>query len=238
LESRIKHLNNHVIVCGFGRMGRLLVVSLMERKVPVVIIERDPQKTQRIEAIRQLYVVGDATEEETLERAGIDRAKHLVAVLTSDGDNVFVTLTARQMRPDLHIVARAEQLTSEPKIRRAGADAVISTQAIGAERIANILTRPRLVDFIEVAAKSVELEVDEFVVSAESPIAGRSLRESNIRQIADVMVVAIKRPDGRSAFNPGADEVVHANDTLVTIGPRGAVSRLEQQEIIRDTPVE
>ena len=233
LESRIKHLNNHVIICGFGRMGKLLVQRLIERGVPLVVVERDPQKCRRIEQLGQLYLVGDATEEDTLHRAGIGRAKHLVALLTSDGDNVFVTLTARQMRPELHIVARAEQLSSEAKILRAGADRVISTQAIGAERIANVLTRPQLVDLVDVASKSVELEVDEFVVSNDSPIAGKSLRESNIRQAADVMVVAIRGEDGSTRFNPGANEIVQPNDTLITIGPTGAVSCLEKMKISR-----
>jgi voltage-gated potassium channel len=235
LESRIRHLSNHVVICGFGRMGRLLAERLSERRVPIVVIEREQPKGRRLEELGLLYIVGDATEEEVLERAGIARASHLVAVLTSDADNVFVTLTARQMRPDLYIIARAEQLTSEPKIRRAGANRVLSTQAIGAERIANVITRPQLVDFVDVAAESLELEVDEFVVHPGSPLAGKSLRESNIRQTADVMVVAVKRPSGQIVFNPGATVVVDEGDRLVTIGPSGAVSRLREREIIRDT---
>ncbi len=234
LESRIKHLSHHVIICGFGRMGRLLTQHLIDRHVPLVVVEHDPQKCRLIEELGQLYIVGDASEEKTLEQAGIARAKSLVAVLASDADNVFVTLSARQMRPDLHIIARAEQLSSEPKLRRAGADRVISTQAIGAQWIANVLTRPHLVDFVDVAAQGVDLEMGEFVVSRSSPIAGKTLRESNIRQAADVMVVAIRRADGSTCFNPGAGEVLQPDDRLITIGPTGAVSRLEQMEIIRD----
>lgn len=231
LESRIKHLSNHVIVCGFGRMGRLLVQRLIERKVPLVVVEHDQQKCRRIEELGQLYLIGDATEEQTLEHAGIARAKSLVAVLTSDGDNVFVTLTARQMRPELQIISRAEQLSSESKIRRAGANRVISTQSIGAERIANVLTRPHLVDFVDVAAQGVDLEMGEFVVPGESPLAGKALRESNIRQAANVMVVAIRGGDGSTRFNPGAAEIVQPGDALITIGPTGAVSRLEEMRI-------
>jgi voltage-gated potassium channel len=237
LESRIKKLNNHVIICGFGRMGALLVKRLVERKVPVVIIEQDQKRLREIEEIDQLYVVGDATEEATLKRAGIDKAKSLVATLTNDAANVFVTLTARQMRPDLKIVARAEQFTAESKLKRAGADRVMSPQTIGAERIANVLTRPHIVDFVDVAAKGVELEMDEFVVSHDSWLAGKSLQDSNIRQAADVMVVAIVRPDGSTRFNPGADEVVRPNDTLITIGPAGTTSRLEKIDVIKDSSV-
>ncbi|MHC4795802.1 MAG: potassium channel family protein [Planctomycetota bacterium] len=235
LESRIKKLNNHSIVCGFGRMGELLVKRLIQRKVPVVIIEKDQKRLIDVEEIDQLYVVGDATEEATLKRAGIDTAKSLVAALTSDADNVFVTLTARQMRPDLQIVARAEQFTTESKLKRAGADRVMSPQTIGAERIANVLTRPYIVDFVDVAAKGVELEMDQFVVAQNSRLAGKSLRDSNIRQVADVMVIAIVRTDGSTRFNPGADEIVRPNDTLITIGPAGTTSRLEQIDVIKDS---
>ncbi|UCD28168.1 MAG: NAD-binding protein, partial [Planctomycetota bacterium] len=159
LESRIRKMSNHVIVCGFGRMGELLVKRLLERNIQVVVIEKDPKRVSDIEHTGQLYIAGDATEEIALQRAGIEHAKSLVTALTSDADNVFVTLTARQMRPDLYIVARAEQFTTEPKLKRAGANRVMSPQTIGAERIANILTRPHLVDFVDVAAKGVELEM-------------------------------------------------------------------------------
>jgi len=238
LESRIQKLNKHVIVCGFGRMGELLVKRLIQRHVPVVVIEKDQLRLRDVEEIDQLYVMGDATEEATLSKAGIDKAKSLVAALTSDADNVFVTLTARQMRPDLHVVARAEQFSSESKLKRAGADRVMSPQTIGAERIANVLTRPHIVDFVDVAAKGVELEMDEFVVPENSWLAGKSLLESNIRRAAEVMVVAIVRPDGSTCFNPGANEIVRPNDTLISIGSAGASSRLAKMDIIDENDSE
>lgn len=231
LESRIKHLTNHVIVCGFGRMGRLVVQRLMERHVPLVVVEHDAQACRLIEELGQLYVIADASEESALEKAGIEHARALVTVLASDADNVFVALSARQLNPGIKIIARAEQMSSVSKLSRAGADRVISTQAIGAERIVNVLTRPHLVDFVDVAARGVELEMGEFVVSPSSPIAGKTLLESNIRQAADVMVVAIRREDGTTRFNPGASEIMEPKDTLITIGPLGAVSRLEALEI-------
>jgi len=234
MEARIKHLDKHVIICGFGRMGQQLAKTLAERQVPVVVIERDERLAQTIEALDQLDIIGDATEESSLERAGIERARGLVAALGSDADNVFVTLSAREMRPDLHIVARAEQFSAEPKLRRAGANRVISPQAIGAERIANILTQPHVVDFVEMAAKGVELEMESIPIAGDSPLAGKSLRESDIRSKAEVMVVAIKRPDGTTQFNPGAHERVQPNDTLITIGPAGAAHRLAKMRLITD----
>jgi voltage-gated potassium channel len=238
VEARIKQLEAHVIVCGFGRMGRLLVQRLSEENLPMVIVEKDPEARSALEKLEQLYVIGDATEEDTLERAGISKAQSLVAVLASDADNVFVTLTARQMRKDLNIVARAEQFSSIPKLRHAGANRVMSPQAIGAERIANIITRPHIVDFVDVAAKGVDLEMDEFTVSQDSPLAGKSLREANIRQTAEVMVVAIMRSDGSTTFNPAAEEVVRPQDTLITIGPAGATQRLAKMELISDEKAE
>lgn len=234
LESRIKLMKGHTIVCGLGRMGMLLVKQLREARVPVVVIERDLQVCRQAEELELTYVVGDATDEDALERAGIARAKSLVTVLRSDADNVFATLTARGMRPDMFIVARAEQFSAEPKLRRAGANRVISPQAIGAERIANVLTRPHLVDFVEVAAKGLDFEMDAVDISASSPVAGQTLRQANLRATANVMVVAIRKPDGETRFNPPADEVLSPKDTLITIGPAGAAARLADMRMIAE----
>jgi len=233
LESKIKSMDNHTIICGLGRVGTMLARHLTDRHVPVVIIEKKPEQCRLAEELRLLYIQGDATDEDALRKAGIERAKNLVAVLRSDAENVFITLTARQMRPNLFIVARAELSSAEPKLRHAGADRVISPQAIGAERIVNILTHPLLVDFVDVVAKGMEFEMDAVVVASDSPIAGQTLREADIRATADVMVVAIRRPDGTIRFNPGANERIMADDTLITIGPSGAAARLSNLQIIR-----
>ena len=238
VETRIKALKNHVVVCGYGRMGQMLVHHLLSRKIPLVVVESDPSHAQLAAEMKQPYVLGDATDETSLEKAGIERARQLVAVLRSDADNVFVTLTARQMNPDLYIVARAEQMSAEPKLRHAGANRVVSPQAIGAERIANVLTRPSVVDLMEMTSRGVELEVDEFRVPGDSPIAGKTLGEANIRQAANVSVVVIKSADGSARYNPGASEVIHANDTLILIGRTGAASRLEELRIVEQAPAE
>jgi len=238
LESRISKLDGHAIVCGFGRVGRQVVELLIERDVPIVVVEKELSQSREVEQIHQLYIVGDATEEHTLERAGIGQAKYLVAVLASDADNVFVTLSAREVRPDIYIVARAEQPASQVKLRRAGANRVILPQKIGAERIANLLTRPHLVDFVDVAAKGVELEMDEFLVTSNSPMAGKSLREVDIRRTANVMVIAIKSGDGSTRFNPAADEVLRPDDTLIMIGPAGAAARLAKMQRLEQAPEE
>ncbi|MBN1491562.1 MAG: potassium channel protein [Phycisphaerae bacterium] len=227
LHAQINQLTGHIIVCGFGRMGSLLVKELQGRRVPVVVVENDPLRTREVEQVKGLYVLGDAAEEMTLKEAGIARAKGLVTVLPHDSDNVFVALTARGLRNDLIIVARAEQHASESKLRRAGANRVISTQVIGATRIANVLTRPHVVDFQDVTAKGVDLEMDEFVIPPTSSICGKTLREAQLRRHANVMVVAIRHVDGRTTFNPGADATLRAEDTIITIGPAGSSSKLK-----------
>ena len=153
-------MEGHTIICGLGRMGTMLARQLGERHVPMVIIEKDPEQCRLAEELRLLYIVGDATDEEMLRKAGIERAKNLVAALKSDAENVFTTLTAREMQPELFIVARAEQFSAEPKLRRAGANRVISPQAIGAERIvlARLEPRAELVDLLDTAQRVVGID--------------------------------------------------------------------------------
>lgn len=227
LQSKIRQLRGHVIIGGYGRMGQLIAKELTSQGLKTVVIESNPQKTSSLDEQGLLYVLGDASEEESLLGAGVERAKALVTVLPHDADNVYAVLTARGLRSDLFIIARAEQGATEAKLRRAGADKVISPHAIGARRISNILTRPHVVDFVDVAARGVELEMDEYIVAADSPICGKTLRESNLRQRVNVMVVAIKRADGSTVFNPGPNEVILESDILILIGPAGASSQLE-----------
>lgn len=226
LLNRIQQIHGHVIVCGYGRMGRLIANDLKQRGRSVVVIEQDPERTSQMEEQGLLYILGDATEEEILVQAGVMRARGLVAVLPHDADNVYVTLTARGLRADLHIVTRAEQPGSEGKLQRAGADRVVSPHVSGATLICNMLTRPNVTDFFQVAAKGVDLEVDEVVVGDDSPVCDKSLRELELRQVAGVMVVAVKRSDGHTIYNPGPDEVIRCQDTLILIGPAGASAKL------------
>ncbi len=160
--------------------------------------------------------------------AGITRAKTLVATLPRDSDNVYVALTARGLREDLFVIARAESTATEGKLLRAGADRVVCPQVIGAYRISSLVTRPNVVDFVDVAAKGIEFEIDEYCIGADSVLVGKSLRDSTLRQKVDAIVVAIKRVDGQTAFNPSPEEVVQVGDTLILIGRLNTSSRLAQ----------
>jgi len=227
VQAKIDQLEGHVVLCGFGRMGSLAADKLKQAGAQVVVVETKKALRSDLEDAELLYVIDDATEEATLKSAGLMRAASLVAALPTDADNVFVTLTARGLRPDLHIVARAEQSATEIKLRRAGADRVICPQIIGATRIADVLTRPNVVDFFEVAARGVDLELEEYRVGPQSALQDRTLRESNVRQRTGAMVVAIKRADGTSRFNPDPDEVIRRGDLLILIGRTGSSSRLD-----------
>jgi len=224
LESKIKAMRNHYIVCGYGRMGHLICDDLDRAGAPFVAIDNSEQQTSLLEEKGYLYILGDASDEKTLQRAGIDRAKGLVAVLGNDAHNVYVTLTAKGLNPDLMIVSRAESQATENKLRMAGADRVVCPHQIGAFRITNLLLRPAIVEFADVAAKGVELEIDEVVVADDSPFAGKALQDSKLRERAGAMVVAIKRSDGTVVYSPTAETILSVGDSLITIGQPGRIA--------------
>ncbi|NOX58119.1 MAG: potassium channel protein [Planctomycetes bacterium] len=229
MKDKIAKLSGHTIVCGFGRMGSQVARDLTKEHADCVVIDR--ASNDKLDTRDILHVQGDATDDDVLQEAGITRANALVACLASDADNVYVTLTARGLAPNIKIIARAEQTSTEPKLERAGANAVISPQIIGANKMVGILRRPHVVDFTDMATKGVDVEVAQYQVDATSTLVGKALKDSHLRQKADVMVVAIKRRDGVQVFGPGPDEVIHDQDQLVLIGRSGMADRLERLRI-------
>ena len=229
LEKEIARLKEHFIICGYGRMGRLICRELSSNQVSFMVIENDDKTIEQLSEDGFLYLKGDATEEEMLLKAGIDRAKGLVAVVSSDAHNLFITMTARQLNPKLHILARAEEEASERKLVRAGANRVVSPYIIGAQHLAQAILRPAVIDFIELATKSqsMELFMEELPVAADSSLVGKNLRESGLRQNLGLMVVAIEKASGQMIFNPGADLVLEEGDQLVTLGEKKALKGLE-----------
>ncbi|MCB2186595.1 MAG: NAD-binding protein [Deltaproteobacteria bacterium] len=228
LQRHIRDLKNHYIICGYGRIGSLVDQMLKEVGVQTVVIEKNETVMRRLEAEGTLYVLGEATEDESLMAAGIERARGLVATVSSDADNVYIVLSARGINPNLFIIARAVEPGGERKLKRAGANKVVSPYFIGARRIAQMLLRPSVADFIDLTFHSTDmaLQMEELVVRAEAELAGKSLKDSGIRQKLDVIVLAVKKPDGKMLFNPPADTVVEAQDTLIALGPRASMSKL------------
>lgn len=227
MKTEIERLEGHVIICGYGRMGAQVASQLQAEGVPFVAVDMEEGPLHDLEEHGVLFVVGDATEDGVLLDAGLMRARALVASLASDANNVYVTLTARGLCPKLRIITRAEQASAEAKLRRAGADDVISPQLIGANKIAHMLCKPHVVELVDMAAKGVDIEIAQYEVAGESQLVGKPLRDSGIRERAGMMVVAIKRADNRQIFSPGPEEQIQTGDRLILLGRGGLSERLD-----------
>jgi voltage-gated potassium channel len=229
LRGRVRALSEHYILCGFGRVGREIAHEIVAAKHAIVVI--DVNDASLDEAARQNYPIvrGNAADIEVLRQAGIERARGLAVATDSDADNVYVTLSARVLRPDLFIIARANADDSEAKLRLAGASRVISPYHIGGKRMANLALRPTVVDFIETVlqAGNADLLLEEFTIPATSACIGKTLRQF-VAPAADATVLAIKRAD-HMTFRPPEDTLLQAGDDIVAAGPSEAIAKLEQQ---------
>ena len=228
VQKQISELKNHFIVCGFGRIGRIMSEELAADDIDFVVIEQDPAIIEKIESKNYLFLEMDATSEEALLKAGIMKANGIVTALRSDANNVFITLTAKGLRPDIYILARASHENNEDKLTRAGASRVVSPHLIGGRRMAQILKRPTVVDFIDIATmgSSLGLMMEEAVIGNGSGLAGKNLVDSNLRKDFGVIIVAIKKMDGNMIFNPVPSETLEAGDVIVVIGKREDLKRM------------
>lgn len=229
LLKHIKKLQSHYIICGFGRIGEIIARQLKEAGVPLVVVENNPDLVPRLEESGYYFVNGDATREEVLVEAGIERARGLVAVVSSDAGNVYITLTARSLNPKLFIVARGEEIASRDKLLRAGADKVEVPYEMGGGKMVHTILRPTVVTFMELAMQEgVDWSMEEIAVGGTSPLQGLPLKDSGIRQKLDLIVVAIKRADGTMLFNPTMESPILAGDTLIVLGLRKNLETLEE----------
>ena len=229
LDKKINRLKNHYIVCGYGRIGRVLSNILRKKPLDIVIIEKDPELVQAMDKDNVLYISGEATDEATLIKAGVKRAKALIAVLGSDTDNVFLVLTAKQLKPDLFVIARATLNESKPKLQAAGADKVESPNEIGAMNMAYRILRPTITSFLDFALdyKSNDIEMEEMPVSPSSDLVNVMLKDSRIRQEYNLIIIAIKKSDGSMLFNPSFEAIIEPGDTVVAIGENKNLQKLE-----------
>jgi len=230
LDRQINKLKNHYIICGYGRMGRALARFLIQRYLDVVVIEQNQERTAVMDEDGILYLVGAATDESLLIRAGIERARGLMTVVGSDADNVFLVLLARQMNPDIFIVARAVMNSAKRTLTAAGANKVVSPYDLGARRMAHAILRPTVIEFLEMAFadENVDVEVEELTIKPNSPVVRRTLYESEIRPKFGVMIISIKKGDGKMVFNPDADTLLESEDTLVVVGGAANIKGLEK----------
>jgi voltage-gated potassium channel len=233
-RKMLAKLTNHVIVCGFGRVGREVAHELQAEKLPFVVIDKDPDKITRIQDAGYLALYGNAANEIYLKEAGIAHARGLVAAVNSDAENVFITLTARGLRPDLAIVARANYEDSEDKLLRAGATRVLFPYRMSGRRMVTMMVRPHVADFLDEVthAGEQELLVEQVWLAPTSPLAGQTLREIDLRSRLDITVLACRTADGNLNTHPSPDMVLCPDSHLVALGTREQLqelSRLAQQ---------
>ena len=231
MTKEIERLHDHVIVCGFGRIGRILTEDLHRQKIPFVIIESKPEHVSDLVGDNYLVIGGDATEEHLLIDAGIVRASALVTTLPSDADNVFITLTARGMRPDVQIIARAEYRSTEKKLLQAGANRVVMPASTGATQMAQMITRPTTADFFELVSDrtKLNLEFDEVHVEAGGALVGKTVGEAEAHRTHGLLVLAVKRSDGEMIFNPSSEFIFGEGDTLIVMGEPDDINTFESK---------
>jgi len=230
--KQINELSDHYIICGYGRVGQRLAEDLMTADKPFVVVDISDEEIADLRDKEHLYVQGNAEEEEVLRQAGLDRARCLILTLPEDSSNVFVALTAREMNPDLFILARTVDHDNRSKLLHAGADKVIAPSEVGADRMAQVVLRPNVDDFMErvLHANALSLQIDEVEVHPSAPLAGQSLAESNFRQQFDAVVIGIIDAEtGNITFNPTPSARIEAGDILIVLGDSEVIHALREK---------
>ncbi|HEX9094415.1 MAG TPA: potassium channel protein, partial [Coriobacteriia bacterium] len=228
-ERMLDQLDRHFIVCGFGRMGHIVAHEFARQSVPFVVIERDPERMQQAIEEGFLAVEADASSEQVLKRVHIDRARGFIAAVSTDAENVYAVLTARLLKPDLFIIGRAETEDARAKLERAGADRVLSPYQIGGLQLAQTALRPAVVDFVQLATSSdnLDLNMEQVLIHEGAPLAGRTIVDASLRQRFGVVVVGIQRASGRMEFNPAPEAAMQPGDHLVVLGRSDNLRELE-----------
>jgi voltage-gated potassium channel len=230
MEKMIGSLKNHFVVCGFGRIGMLVCRQLEAEKIPFVVVEKNPARTEELEKREYMHIEGDAAMEEALLAAGIREARGMISVLGTDASNVYAVLTAKHMNPELKIVCRSEDEEAEDKMMKAGADRVISPYRIGGLSLASAALRPNVLDFLDLVTsrKELELGIEEVPVLPGSSLAGKTIVGSKVRERFDTIIVACRTPDEVMIFNPPADHVINEGDVLIALGKPDCLVNLEK----------
>lgn len=230
VEKQIAKLKDHYIICGYGRIGGLICRELYSQGVDFVVIENDTQAIAQLESEKFLFIPMDATSDEALQKAGIAHAKGIVPAVQSDADNVYITLTAKGIRPDIFILSRASSEKAEQKLKKAGATRVVMPYLIGGKRMAQVLIRPNVVDFVDIALmdKHLGLVMEEARIRSDSSLVGKTLVESELRKDFGVIIVAIRKSSGEMRFNPTSGEKLDAGDIIVVLGKKEDLAKMNR----------
>lgn len=230
MDRRIQRQRGHYIVCGYGRMGRQVCLELESEGAHYVVVEKSEDLSEALSASGVMYVLGDATNDETLLRAGIEQAAGLITVASTDPENVYTTLSAKALNPSVFVVARALQDETESKLRKAGADRVIKPYEHVGQRMAQLLLRPDIVEFIDTVAHEAgkDIKIEAVTVGEQSPFVGRQLYDSPIRHELNIIIVVIRRADGELIYNPASTVELKAGDRLIAVGDKENLKRLAE----------
>jgi voltage-gated potassium channel len=230
MTKELSLMDNHVIICGFGRLGQDLATQLEHRGLPFVVIDLSAEKVVEVGELGFLAIQGDATSEHVLEQVHLDRARALATALPTDAENVFITLTARNLKPDIQIIAKSERESSCRKLRQAGADKIVMPHRVGAQQMERMISRPSTADLVELFAEAshLEMELDEFRVEEGNRLVGCSLADSQIKSDFNLLVVGIKDEGGHFRFNPQPQETIRTEDTLLLMGQVGDITRMKE----------
>jgi voltage-gated potassium channel len=230
MERSLATLQGHLIVCGYGRMGRQVAGEFSRHGLSFVVLDHQPEQLANFQLPHGYALVGDATSDENLKHAGVDRARALVTVVSSDADNLYITMSARLLNEKLYIVARAEEEEAEQKLMRAGANRVVAPYAIGGSKVAQAVLRPSVVEFIDLATTTghLELQIEETRLDPSSSLVGKTVISSGLRQKLGIIVVAVKKAQGPTLYTPPGDALLEVGDTLIALGRRPDLDRLDQ----------
>ncbi|HTW82461.1 MAG TPA: NAD-binding protein [Candidatus Sulfotelmatobacter sp.] len=227
MRLRVRRMRDHFVLCGFGRVGREIALALRTEKIPLVVIDSDEPSLERAKADGFVVVHGNAADVATLREAAIDTSRGLITAVDSDADNVYVTLSARVLRPDLFIVARANAADAEPKLRLAGANRIVSPYTLAGRRLASLAMRPSAVEFVDtvLSTENDQLMLEDFHLGANSPWIGKRLGDL-VPADGGLIVLALKH-EGHMQFRPGGDALLSAHDAVVVAGPTEAIRTVE-----------
>jgi voltage-gated potassium channel len=230
-KRMISNLQRHFIVCGFGRVGRNASYELQQQSAPFLVVDRDMQRIEKATDLGMLALCADATQDDCLREAGVLRAKGLIAALPSDAENLFIILSAKALNPALIVVTRASEEEAGQKLRRAGADTVLTPYAIAGRQLAEALLKPHVVEFLEFAKSDLgaKVTIEQLCVSSDGAFRGKTLAELLEFREAGTIVLAVHRKDGETIFNPSAEVTLADGDVLIVMGERASVQELEKK---------
>lgn len=227
IRKMIEQLKDHYIICGYGRIGRGATSEFVRAGVPFIILDKDEHKVDRAMRAGMLAALGDATLDTNLREVGIDRARGMICALSSDADNLFLVLSAKTLKPELQISARVMEEESERKLRRAGADTVLAPYSITGSRLAQSILRPHVAQFLDLASIGLDVDIEQVRVAETSPMASKSLGQTQLRRDTGVIVLAIRKAGGNMIFNPDAAAELSVGDYLIAMGSKDQLNKLE-----------